>query len=402
MKKECIVLVYNSFGDPLFQNLMYQYMLDLTDRTGWTFHLITYEQPAYEIKDKKGLTAQLRKKGIRWSPKYHRTGSFLIFKKGLDVLSGFNLILSLRLKGVKVIWSFANVAATISYFYSRLFGFKTLIYSYEPHSQFMAELGLWETDSIKFKLLNYLEWKAGIEADYVLTGTRYMVEELTKRGARGKLLRAPTSVDETVFTVKEEQRKLYRQKLQAEDKKILIYLGKFGGLYYDQEIFQLIKLLNSHIPGMFFLIATPDDQEKVKRKLHEVGVFKNFLVTYLSNVHDVVSYLNAADIGLNAIPPTPSQKYRSPTKVAEYLLCGLPFITCKGISEDDVYAETYGVGVVVNSFKNSEISAKLTDIEKMLGKRVKLADKCREIGLDYRSKTNVTNQLVAVFGCLQR
>ena len=57
---------------------------------------------------------------------------------------------------------------------------------------------------------------------------------------------------------------------------------------------------------------------------------------------------------------------------------------------------------VSDSFKYSEISAKLTDIEKVLGKRVKLADKSREIGLGYRSKANVTNQLVAVFGCLQR
>lgn len=401
MKKECIVLVYNSFSDPLFQNLMYQYMLDLIAHTDWTFHLITYEQAAYKVKDKQEVIERLNEQGITWHPRSHRTGKFLIFKKALDGLSVFVLIAKLRAKGVRVIWSFANLAASFGYIYSRLLGFKTVIYSYEPHSQFMAELGLWNRSSLKFKILNYLEWKAGLDANYVLTGTKYMVEELKRKGAKGEIYRAPTSVDENVFVVDEELRSTYRKRLNAEDKNILIYLGKFGGLYYDEEIYQLIKLVDSSISNMFFVIATPDNPEEIRNKLSEVGIDDNSRVMHLTKVKDVVGCLNAADIGLNAIPPSPSQKYRSPTKVAEYLLCGLPFITCKGISEDDIYAETYCVGVVLNSFNDVEISLKLGEVERLLENRGNLAKRCREVGIKYRAKSNVTNQLLAVFERLE-
>jgi hypothetical protein len=397
MKKECIVLIYNSFKDPLFQNLMYRYILDLTTHTAWTFHLITYEQPAFEVHDKKCLKKELRKQRVYWYPKAHRTGRLLVIKKALDGISSLFLVLRLRLKGVRVIWSFANLAASLGFIYSRLFGLKTIIYSFEPHSQFMLELGLWNAHSIKYKTLNFLEWRSGLEANYVLTGTKYMVEELRTRKAKGKIFRAPTSVDEKVFIIDKQVRQEYRRKLNLEGKKVLIYLGKFGGLYYDKEIYHLLKVLDSHIENMFFLIATPDEPEEVKSNLYAAGIEDNFKVSHLLNVKDVVGYLNAADIGLNAIPPTPSQKYRSPTKVAEYLLCGLPYITCKGISEDDVKANSYKVGVVLDSFEKDEVLIKLTELEKIMESRLILAEFYRRIGLEYRSRVRIIEYLKVIF-----
>lgn len=401
-KKVCCVLVYNSFLDPLFQNLMYQYMRTLTSDLQWTFHLITFEQPEHIITKARmeDYVQELRAVGITWHPKKHHTGKALLFKKGYDFISVFILLLRLRIKGVKIIWSFANVAASISWVYSRILGMKTIIYSYEPHAKFMAELGLWKETSWRYKILNFLETKAGIEGDYVLTGTRFMEEELRPEKTRGKIFRAPTGVDENEFyfragALREVQ---VRHNFSAEDK-IVLYVGKFGGLYYTDEILLLFKILNDHIPKIRFVVITSNPWTDIVQYCNKLS-FDPERITYLTKVpaEAIKIYISASHLGISAVPPTPSQKFRSPTKVAEYLLCGLPFITCKGISEDDVVAERDKVGIVVQEFSETAILKAMPAIISLLqSDRDEIVARCRLAGLTYRAKSNVDRILKYVF-----
>ena len=56
--------------------------------------------------------------------------------------------------------------------------------------------------------------------------------------------------------------------------------------------------------------------------------------------HDEVPvYLSAADIGISFIRPAPSKVASSPTKIAEYLACGLPVVINGGVGDlDDLAA----------------------------------------------------------------
>jgi len=171
----------------------------------------------------------------------------------------------------------------------------------------------------------------------------------------------------------------------------LLYLGKFGGLYYNTEIARFCQILFEKDPNLFFLIVTPNDHYQINQMFLSTGLNStDFVITEAFSVTEVIEYISASDIGLNAIPPSPSQKYRSPVKVAEYLMCGLPYITCKGISEDDIYAKQYNIGAVVNSFSRTDILASIDSINKLIyNDRTSLSQKCREIGISYRAKSNV-------------
>ena len=97
------------------------------------------------------------------------------------------------------------------------------------------------------------------------------------------------------------------------------------------------------------------------------------------------SLLSAADFGIVNIPPTPSQKFRSPIKVGEYLCCGLPFLICKGVSEDALYVSEEKVGVVVNDFTKESIQQVLPEIKSLLSEPTELLKKrCSKIGVKYR------------------
>lgn len=407
MKRTCCVLVYNSFLDPLFQNLMLGYMKTLRANSEWTFHLITFEQPEYSMTESEcvRLQSELGSLGIVWHPKRHHTGKLLLLKKAYDFISLFGLLLRLRVSGTRVIWSFANVAASLSWVYSKLLRFQTIIYSYEPHSQFMVELGLWSQRSLKYRILNFLETKAGQEADYVLTGTSYMESELLVVKKQGKVFRAPTSVDENDFYFRKQGRLDVQLRHGVNpNEKIILYVGKFGGLYYTYQILLLFKILNQELdPTIRFIVITSNPAEEIKAYCDQIK-FDYDKIIYLTKVssEDIKIYMSAADLGISAVPPTPSQKYRSPTKVAEYLLCGLPFVTCQGVSEDDIVVLQNNVGVVVTDFSEASIRKSMPEITKILNlEKSKIVASCRATGVRYRAKSNVDQLLMRIFNELK-
>lgn len=401
-----LVFIYNSFNDPLFQNLVLTYVKTLAKTEGREFHVITFEQEQYTIleEDKFRIKKELASQNIYWYPLKFHTGKFILFKKVIDLVQAIGLVLKLRfIKKTKVIFAFANIAASFSVLFAKLLKMKMVIFSYEPHSEFLEELGIWSQSSMKYKLLNSLENYAGGNADFVLTGTKFMVERLHKRGAKGEVFRAPTGVSESVFYPTNESRKL-KEKYGLTGKKVLFYIGKFGDLYYTTEVPFLFEILKKEIPDLFFLVVTPTKLESVYELFDQEGVHKNdyMLIESKLTLEEVNRHIGVADIGLSAVPPTPSQKYRSPTKVGEYLMCGVPFITSKGVSEDDLYAKMHNVGVVLEEF-NEENIVKAVDEIKMLLQESKKAQKerCRKVGVEYRSKQHVVDVLENVYSKLK-
>ncbi len=399
-RKATLVFIYNSFKDPLFQNLVLSYLKTLSTKGSYTFHIITFEQKEYSISnaEKLRIHQELKEYNIDWYPLQFHTGRFLILKKLYDLLTSLFIVIRIRIvHNTKVIFAFANVSGAFSIVLSKLLRMKFLIYSYEPHADFQIELGLWSKKSLPYRILSSLERYVGINGDYILTGTQYMVDDLKKSGAKGKVFRAPTSVDEHKFSFDIIAREKVRHELGISDKHVLLYLGKFGGLYYSQETALLCKLLKERIDKFFFLIVTPNRNEEVAQWFQQAGLSESeYLVA--GPFTDVVPYISAVDIGLNAIPPSPAQKYRSPTKVAEYLLCGIPYITCRGVSEDDIVAEDNNVGVVLDKFDKPSVKKIYPKVIELLTEdKAVQRERCRKVGISYRGKSNIDSLLQRIY-----
>lgn len=383
---------------------MLTYIKTLSAKTDWSFDLITFEQPQFKINgnDQFRIKSELLLYNILWHPKNHLTGSFLLIKKAYNLLSLFPLLIKLKISGTEIIWSFANISASIAWVYSRLFRLKTLIFSYEPHSDFMYELGIWNHNSLKYRILSYLERRAGIDADYVLTGTSYMRDKLLREKKFGKVFRAPTSVDENDFYYRGDSVQIVKGRHGIKpNEKIIIYVGKFGDLYYTFQTIVFFKIVSEYNGlNLRFIVITPNAKEEIRQYCIQADFDVNEII-YLSNIpyEEIKIYMSGASLGISAVPPSPSQKYRSPTKVAEYLLCGLPFITCSGVSEDDIMVlKNEGIGVVLKDFSEDSIKEKLPEIADILSRRKEeTVQKCREVGLKYRAKSTIDKLFYKIF-----
>ena len=389
--KHFLVLIYNSYRDPLYQNLIHSFLLRQAElNPEYRFELLTFEQKRYALSKshKQKEMAQLSGKGIHWHPLAYHSGSWMFFVKSYDLLSAFIQTLRLhRQHQLKAVISFANASAAIGVIVSKLIRSKLVVYSFEPHHEFLAEFGIWRRRGWRYRLLKQAENLTLKKATHIITGTKYLAEKIKPLTA-AKVYRAPSAVDPEAFQFNAAAREKWRNLWGIERQHVVIYVGKFGGIYYGEEIPQFCANLASRAP-FFFVFITQQDHDEVRELLKEHGLKNDQFYLGSANSRSAIAGLNsAADIGLTAIPPYPSQRYRSPVKVGEYLMSGLPYITCEGVSEDDDVAEQSDVGIVLKDLGTPMRDKKLIALLELLSQdKPILRERCRKAGIDYRSRS---------------
>ncbi|AMJ64773.1 hypothetical protein AXW84_04490 [Hymenobacter sp. PAMC 26628] len=385
-----IIYVYNSCDDPLFKgNLLLLLQHVGLQQPDLRLHLITYEQDEYALSpdQQRQRHQDFAQYHIHWHPLRWHSGRFKLLKKAYDLAMGIGLVLRLKLfSGARAIVSLGTIAGSFAYLMARLFGLRYYGYQYEPHSEFMRDCRVWSENSLAYKGLHYLERASGMNADILSTGTGHMVQRLQAWGSRAQVYKLPSCVDEAKMQFRPAGRQRIRQQLGlADDRPVILYLGKFGGIYYEREVAVLFRTFLAERPDLFFLIVSPDTADYVQNLMIAEGLLPQQFAVTRSPYEQVPDYISAADFGVVAVPSFPSQRFRSPIKVGEYLCCGLPYLVCAGVSEDDRVAEQYGVGVVVSEFSTAEAARVWPGIRQLLAEdKETLRARCREAGIEYR------------------
>lgn len=391
-----IIFVYNSSSDPLVQGGFQQILLHVArQQPDLRLHLITYEQAQYALSpgQQQAQRARWQAAGIEWHPLTWHSGRLMPLQKIYDLLLGFGLCLRLRVGvGARSIMAFGTLAGGISLFIAKLLGLRYYGYQYEPHSEFMLDCRVWAPESFAYRSLHFLEGLSARHADILSTGTRHMLARLQRQGSPARLYLLPSCVDETRFQFSAEGRAQVRARYGLrEDQAVFLYLGKFGSIYYEQEIADFFAVLRQQIPTAggvgvpHLLVVTPDAPAYVAGLMQRAGLPQSSYTITRCAFEQVPAYISAADFGLVAVPPTPAQRFRSPIKVGEYLCCGLPYLTCRGVSEDDRVAEEANVGVAVAEFSTAEAYRVAPRIAAFLAEDdATLRPRCRQAGVAYR------------------
>ena len=387
--RSVIVFVYNSSQDPLFKgNLLLWLLHAARHQPDLRLHLLTYEQTEYLLNPatEARQRAEWAAAGIVWYPLRWHSGSFKLLKKAYDFTVGLLLCLRLRLAGACSIMGFGTVAGSFAFLIAKVLGMKYYGYQFEPHSELMRDCRVWPASSFAFRALHYVEGLTARHADLLSTGTRHMLTRLAAEGSLAQAYLLPSCVDENKFQFSAAGRATVRARYGlSPEQPVLLYLGKFGGIYYDHEIGEFFAALRRQLPALHLLVVTPAPLAEIQASLTCADLpAASYTITH-SAYEDVPTYISAADFGLVAVPPMPSQRFRSPIKVGEYLCCGLPYIVCQGVSEDDWVAFRDRVGLVVEAFTPAEAVRVAPQLAAFLADdRVALRARCRAAGIQYR------------------
>lgn len=222
---------------------------------------------------------------------------------------------------------------------------------FEPHADSMLESKVWSRWDPRYWVLKYLEEKQKKKAWRLVTVSEHYARKLlAERVTPHKIITLANCLKISDFEFNPTRRKETRAKLGwSPEATVGIYVGKFGGIYYDQEAFELFKKAFDFFGENYrMIILSGHAKEEVEGKLISAGIAADKVMILSVPHHDVPNYLSTADFAFATIKPTPIRVYCCPVKDGEYWANGLPVLLEEGIGDDSDIVKEYGGGVIIN------------------------------------------------------
>jgi glycosyltransferase involved in cell wall biosynthesis len=191
-----------------------------------------------------------------------------------------------------------------------------------------TDAGIWPEGGLLYRVAKRAERWLMREADAFVVLTKRAREILADEIGDRPVEVIPCCVDfERRFSGdREKLRAGYRKRLGVGERRVIVHLGALGGLYLTEEIVELMAVANTRPPGAFALFLTQSDPQIVEPLLLEKGFGAGDYFIGKVPPDEIEGYLYASDIGVSFVKATFATASRSPTKIPEYLACGLPII----------------------------------------------------------------------------
>lgn len=260
------------------------------------------------------------------------------------------------------------MAGIVGYWLHKKMAIPYVVESFEPHADYMLESGVWSKTGIKYRFQNHFEQKIKQTAHSLVTVSHNYLQQLEKEGISSERLQVvPCTVQLDRFQFDAEKRLEKREALEIPSSTTVgVYLGKFGGIYYNHKAFEVFKAAADYFEDFYLILLTPDERASVLAKLKAVG-FPTDKAWVGKVLHaEVPHYLSASDFAFSTIKPANCRQFCSPIKDGEYWAMGLPILIPPGIGDDSAIIEREGGGAVFEPEDSSSLKEALSRIQSIL------------------------------------
>ena len=377
--KRVLYITYDGVTDPLGNSQAFRYLKGLSKEH--TIHLISFEKKHRYNSQGKKLVEECNQHNIVWHP-FIYTESPPVLSTIFDIIRGYQ-------KGKKIVRKYriniihcrGYISSFIGLRLKKKLNSKMIFDMRGWFAEEKVESGAWSSSVYK-PIFNYFkkEEKKYIEkSDYTVSlteaGKNYILKSF--RINVNNIGVIPTCTDLNQFKFDTNNRKLIRKELNIKDStKVLIHSGGLGGHYKASKFIQLYKEFKKHFDDTVFLVLSKDG---IGLDLAEL---KKEIIVTSAHYTEVQKYLSAADYGLIYYPNTFSVIGRSPTKLGEYLGCGVFPIGPQYCGDLELQAKTLELPIsLYKDDLNMNIIDKKYDKEKLREKAYKIMD--LELGVKF-------------------
>ena len=284
---------------------------------------------------------------------------FVLFPKRLQEL--------VNQKEINVILARGAPAGTMAHAVAKKYNLPYYVESYEPHADYMADSGVWSRGGLKYFYQKRSEQKQNKYAQGLMpVAVNYRHVLISEGVIEGKVMTVACPVDAR-FSHNLYERGQVRERFNIEPTAIVgIYVGKYSGLYLEDEAFEIYKQSFSLIPDFRLIILSPKAGAYVQKKLaaHDINSAKVYVAAVPH--HEVPAYLSAADFAFATYKPGPSKKYLSPVKIGEYWANGLPVLLTEGVGDDSDIIKNEGGGATFNLKEADSLERALEKIQQIV------------------------------------
>lgn len=214
------------------------------------------------------------------------------------------------------------------------------------------EIGQFNIRSAVYRIFKWFEKRFLLNADCIVSLTLSGAKEIKKlsfmKDQNKRLAVIPTCVDLDLFKPDFSG--------GSRDKSVftVAIVGNIKGLYLFDEMLDFFKILTEKLPSAKLLFLNRGEHAFIREKLktHDIPLQSAAIkeVEHSRVGREIVH----ADAGLFFIKPTFSKTASMPTKLGEFLACGIPCVTNYGIGDTESIIEGSRIGVVLKGFARQQ------------------------------------------------
>jgi glycosyltransferase involved in cell wall biosynthesis len=371
--------------DPLGQSQVLPYIENLS-KNGIKFCLISFEKKQDEKKI-KNLKKKLGKLGIGW----HRLKYFKFYPLGMVVnifqcfLLSFYLVIS---KKINVIHARAYQPLFSVIFIKKIFKTKIIFDMRGFWPEELVDSKRIQEKSFYYKILKFLEKKSILHSDWIITLTPEAKKIIKQKFKVKNVEWMPTCVDENRFK--------NLQPINFTDKFVVVYSGSLWSFYNMQAMANFFVAIKQKIENSHFLILGNNETEKLNKLFSQKEINKKDYTILTVSPEQVSNYLSGCDIAVSFIYKTYSKKAAFPTKIAEYLMAGLPVVINSQTDFLKNLIVKNKIGVVVDNPDNCDFNKKIDELQVILqDKNIKLI--CKKIAQGYLNKNICIDKYMDIY-----
>lgn len=382
-RPQVLFVTYNGLLEPIGQSQIVPYLKGLA-RQGFSLGVLSFEKVGENqewVERWNSLRQELSGAGIRWiGLRYHRSKLLLI--KIYDLLLGALavFVLSIRWR-IQIIHARSAVAGAIALPAIAILGKRLLFDVRGFNAEEYVDGSGWSRQSLRYRVLRAVEGFLIRQAHEIVVLTErartllYQGQYVVGINGASSIQVIPSCVDLTLFRYRAEAKTALRD--QIERWPLFVYVGSLGTWYLLDEMLACFRWGYERWPSAHLLILTPSPGGIVEDTLDRLAIPRERVTIRSVPYAEVPMHLSLGDVGLCFIKPSLSKLSSSPTKIGEYLACGLPILANAGVGDVEELVRRQRVGVVLDEFSGHAYQKALDQMEKLLQDREGLRQRCR-------------------------
>ena len=347
-----LYISYDGMLEPLGQSQVLAYLKRLAD--GRRIHLISFEKADdwANTTERERIADDIGGAGIVWHPlRYHKRPTALatLWDIACGCTVGLWLVLRHRLR---IVHARSYVASVMALTIKRLTGAKYLFDMRGFWADERVDGGLWPRSGRMFRVAKGFERRFLLGADHVVSLTQAAVRELQRfdylQGRMPPVTVIPTCADLTRFSP------MYRERDGGSF--VLGYVGTVGTWYLFDEVATCFAQLLRMQPDARFLIVNRGEHAYIRERLAAAGVPDAAVELTTATHAEMPRQMARMDAGVFFIKPVFSKQASAPTKLAEFLGCGIPCLGNAGVGDMADVLEGEQVGVALKTFDQAALT----------------------------------------------
>lgn len=352
-----LYISYDGMLEPLGQSQVLAYLERLAG--DYAIRLISFEKKAdWESTDKRAaVEARLAGAGIAWIPlRYHKrpTAPATAYDIAVGTLVALWQVVRHR---VCLIHARSYVAAMMALAVRRLAGARFLFDMRGFWADERVDAGIWPADGRLYRFAKRMERRYLLAADAVVTLTRASERAIRAfpymKDSKTPILVIPTCADLDRFA---------RRGAGAERPFTFGFVGAATTWSLIDEVFAMFRIIAAREPGARLLIVNRNEHDHIRDRLAASAIDPAQVELTGAEHREVPALVSRMSAAAAVRRPAFSQLACAPTKIAEYLGCGVPCLVNAGIGDVEA-VEAERVGVMLEAFSDE---ARTTAADRLL------------------------------------